>query len=87
MFFIATTQIDLPQYSYKNETTLNTEEDSIFNKNFFNKNYNDVMVIYNDENIDFNLDEKELNETINFISSNSFSDIWDNEENDYWENY
>lgn len=87
MFFIATTQIDLPQYSYKNETTLNTEEDSIFNKFFFNKNYNDVMVIYNDENIDFNLDDKELNETINFISSDSFSDIWNNEENEYWENY
>ena len=72
---------------YELVSTIDTEISPRFNKNILNSKFNDVMVIYNTDYVDFNLDEKEMSETINFISSESFEEIWSKEEDNYWENY
>lgn len=87
MFFIATTQIDNSQCEYDVVSTIDTETSPRFNKNILNQNFNDVMVVYKTDNVDFSLNEDELTKTLNFISTDSFDEIWSKEEDNYWENY
>lgn len=46
-----------------------------------------VLDTFNHFNVDFNISDDEINESILSMSQNSFSEEWDLEEEDYWNQY
>lgn len=85
MIFIAPVYLDLPQN--RTEYVLDSQNKFKFalskkcTKSIITKD----QIAYKE--CEFSLTEKDLHESVNYLASQSFNEIWKNENDDYWNSY